>query len=105
RRGRLMIPIRKTVKMSSRISFRMPSPWREEMNFIQGNIAKIRIKNNSILINACNQYTTEVSSTIGEWVQIYITTEVRKNCRLKGIESFKVFIDVLNKYFNLKLFE
>ncbi len=100
-----MIPIRKTVKMSSRISFRMPSPWREEMNFIQGNIAKIRIKNNSILINACNQYTTEVSSTIGEGGQIYIPTEVRNHFRLKGIERFKVFIDVVNKYVILRPFE
>src|SRR5690625_5937211 len=100
-----MIPIRKTVKMSSRISFRMPSPWREEMNLIQGNIAKIRIKNNSILINAYNQYTTDVSSTKEEGDKSYIPTEVSNHFLLKGIERIKVYIYVVNIYVILTQFE
>jgi len=100
-----MIPIGKTVKMSNRVSFRMPSPWREKMNFIQGNIAKIRIRNNAILINACNVYTTEISSTIGDGGQVYIPTEVRNHFRLKGIERFKVFIDEVNKCVILRPFK
>src|SRR5699024_12148005 len=64
RKGRLiMIPIEKTVKMSNQISFRIPSLWREELNFIQGNIAKIHIRNNAILINArSEEHTSELQS-------------------------------------------
>ena len=106
RKGRLiMIPIEKTVKMSNQISFRIPSLWREELNFIQGNIAKIHIRNNAILINACNVYTTEISSTIGDGGQIYIPIEVRNHFRLKGIVRFKVFIDEVNKCVILRPFE
>jgi|SRR5690625_1210335 len=100
-----MIPIEKTVKMSNRTSFRIPAPWRSEMNFTQGNIAKICIQNNSILINVCNQYTTEITSTVSDGGQIYIPTEVRKHFQLKGIEYFKVFIDEVNKYIILKPLE
>lgn len=97
-----MIPIRKTVKMSNRISFRIPSPWRDEMNLTQGSIVKIRIQNNSIFISVCNRYTTEITSTIGDGGQIYIPTEVRNHFQLKGIECFKVFIDEVNKYIILR---
>lgn len=100
-----MIPIRKTIKMSKRTSFVIPASWREEMNLIQGNIVKIRIQNNSILINVCNKYTTEITSTVGEGGQIYIPTEVRKHFQLKGIEHFKVLIDEVNKYIILKPLE
>jgi len=100
-----MIPIGKTVKMSNRTSFRIPAPWRSEMNLTQGSIAKIRIQNNSILINICNQYTTEITSTIGDGGQIYIPTEVRNHFQLKGIERFKVFIDEVNKCVILRPFE
>jgi len=52
--------------MSNRTSFRIPAPWRSEMNVTQESIEKIRIQNNSILINVCNQYTTEITSTISD---------------------------------------
>jgi len=74
-----MIPIGKTIKISSRISFRIPAPWRNEMNLTRGSIVKIRIQNNSILIHVCNKYTTEITSTIGDGGQIYIPTEVRNH--------------------------
>ncbi|MEI3605695.1 hypothetical protein SPD48_08320 [Pseudogracilibacillus sp. SE30717A] len=100
-----MIPIRKTVRISNRMSFRIPLPWREELNLTQGRFVKIRIQNNSILINVFNQYTTEITSTIGEGGQIYIPTEVRNYFILQEIERFKVFIDKTNKYIILKPFE
>jgi len=100
-----MIPIRKTVKMSNRISFRIPAPWRNEMNLAQGSIVIIRIKNDSIIIKVCNQYTTEITSTIGDGGQIYIPTEVRNHFQLKGIECFNVFIDEENRNIILKPFE
>ena len=100
-----MIPIRKTVKMSNRISFRIPAPWRNEMNLAQGSIVIIRIKNDSIIIKVCNQYTTEITSIIGDGGQIYIPTEVRNHFQLKGIECFNVFIDEENRNIILKPFE
>lgn len=100
-----MIPIRKTVKISKRTSFRIPVPWREEMNLTQGSIVKIRIQDNSILISVCKQYTTDITSTIGDGGQIYIPTEVRNHFKLKGIEHFTVFIDEINKYIVLKPME
>src|SRR5690625_2651223 len=97
RKGRLiMIPIEKTVKMSNQISFRIPSLWREELNFIQGNIAKIHIRNNAILINACNVYTTEVSSTIGDGRSEEHTSELQSRghlvCRLL-LEKKKILVN------------
>lgn len=100
-----MIPIRKTVNVSNRISFRIPASWRNEMNLAQGSIVKIRIQNDSIIIKVCNQYTTEITSTVGDGGQIYIPTEVRNHFQLKGIENFKVFIDEENKNIILKPFE
>ena len=100
-----MIPIRKIIKMSHRTSFGIPTSWREEMNLIQGSIVKIRIQNNSVLINVCNKYTTEITSTVSDGGQIYIPTEVRKHFQLKRIEHFKVFIDEVNKYIILKPLE
>src|SRR5699024_5424231 len=106
RKGRLiMIPIEKTVKMTNQDSFRIPSHSREELKFKQGNIAKIHIRNNAILINACHVYTPEVSSAIGDGGQIYIPIEVRNHFRLKGIVRFKVFIDEVNKCVILRPFE
>lgn len=100
-----MIPIRKTVNVSNRISFKIPAAWRNEMNLAQGSIVKIRIQNDSIIIKVCNQYTTEITSTVGDGGQIYIPTEVRDHYQLKGIENFKIFIDEENKNIILKPFE
>src|SRR5699024_4296955 len=100
-----MIPIRKTIKMSKRTSFVIPASWREEINLIPGNIVKIRIQNNYILINASNKYTTEITSTEGDGDQIYIPTEERKHVHLKEIEDFKELIDEVNKYIILKPLE
>lgn len=100
-----MIPIGITVKMSKRILFRIPSTWRSKINIEQGNIAKIWIQNNSVIIKACDQYTTEITSTIGREGQIYIPTEVRDHFNLKGIKHFKVFIDEVNRNIILKPLE
>src|SRR5690625_2013214 len=100
-----MIPTGIIVEMSKRTLFRIPSIGRRKMNIAQGNIAKIYIQNNSIMIKACDQYTTEMTSTIGRDGQIYIPTEVRDYFQLKGIERFKVFIDEVNKYIILRPLE
>ncbi|HLR67030.1 MAG TPA: AbrB/MazE/SpoVT family DNA-binding domain-containing protein [Virgibacillus sp.] len=100
-----MVPTGITVELSKRILFRIPSTWRSKMNIEPGNIAKICIKNNSIMIKACNQYTTEITSTIGREGQIYIPTEVRDHFNLKGIKRFKVFIDEVNSNIILIPFE
>jgi len=100
-----MVPTGITVEMSKRILFRIPSTWRSKMNIKPGNIAKICIKNNSIMIKACDQYTTEITSTIGREGQIYIPTEVRNHFNLKGIKRFKVFIDEVNRNIILIPFE
>src|SRR5699024_312976 len=94
-----------TVEITKSILFRIPSNWRSKMNIEQGNITKICIKNNSIMIKACNQYTTEITSTIGREGQIYIPTEVRDHFNLKGIKRFKVFIDEVNSNIILIPFE
>src|SRR5690625_5042159 len=91
-----MVPTGITVELCKRILFRIPSTWRRKMNIEPGNIAKICIKNKSIKIKSCNQYTTEITSTIGKEGQIYIPTEVRDHFNLKGIILFKVFIDEVN---------
>ncbi|GIO19360.1 hypothetical protein J18TS1_24600 [Oceanobacillus oncorhynchi subsp. incaldanensis] len=99
-----MIPIRKPVNVSNNIAFRIPAAWRNEMNLSKGSIVKIRIQNDSIIIKASNQYTTEVTSTVGDSGQIYIPTEVRNHFQLKGIENFKIFIEEKNKNIILKPF-
>src|SRR5699024_7842163 len=64
--------------------------------------SEIMYQNNSIVINACNQYTTEIVSTIGREGQIYIPAEVRRHFDIKGIKRFEVFIDEINKRIILK---
>lgn len=100
-----MIPTGITVEIPRRISFRIPSTWRNKMNLERGNIAKLYIQNNSIMIKVCNQYTTEITSTIGIEGQIYIPTEVRDYFNLKGIKHFEVFINEVNRNIMLKPFD
>src|SRR5699024_11584775 len=88
--------------MSSRIYFAIPSAWKKKLSIKQGNKTKLCIKNNSIVINACNQYTTEIVNTIGREGQIYIPAEVRRHFDIKGIKRFEVFIDEINKRIILK---
>lgn len=97
-----MIPTGITIEMSKRVICRIPSIWRSKMNIEQGNMAKIFIQNNSIVIKVCNQYTNEIISTIGKDGQIYIPAEVRNHFTLKGINRLKVFIDEINRNIILK---
>jgi len=55
------------------------------------------IRNNSVIITECNQYTTEITSTIGKCGQIYIPIEVCNYFRFKKIKSFNIFIDKVKK--------
>jgi len=97
-----MIPTGISVELSKRILFRIPSTWSSKMNIEPGNIAKIYIENNSIIIKACEQYTTEITSTIGRNGQIYIPTEVSDYFNFKRIKCFRVFIDEENMNIILK---
>ncbi len=97
-----MRPLGITVEMSKRFIFTIPSIWRTKMKIEQGNMAKIFILNNSIIIKICDQYTTEIISTIGKEGKIYIPAEVRNHFNSKGIKRFKVFIDELNGNIILK---
>lgn len=97
-----MILVKKNLNISNQISFRIPSLLRDEMNLTQGSIVEFRIQNDSIIIKVSNEYTTEISSTVGEGGQIYLPIEARRYFQSKGIENFRVSLDQENKNIILK---
>src|SRR5690625_5217865 len=92
-----MVPTGITVQLSKRTLFRVRTTWSSRMHIEQGNVAHRYIQNHSIIIKVFDQYTIEITSTIGRDGQIYIPAEVRNHFNLKGIKRFKVFIDEVNK--------
>ncbi len=91
-----MIPTGKSIDILCKTSFRVPSEWKTKMGVIQGEIAKIYIKSDCIIIKSCHETTIEITSTIGSKGSIYIPIEVRNHFHLKGVNIFEIFIDEEN---------
>ncbi|WP_406944179.1 AbrB/MazE/SpoVT family DNA-binding domain-containing protein [Halobacillus sp. SY10] len=87
----------KTIDITRKSDFNMPVKWRRKLQIEDGMRVVFKVENNDIVIKPASNKTLDVMSTVGRKGLIYLPKEIRTYFEQKGLKSFHIDIEEVEK--------